>query len=88
VILQDIRTRLRMEVLVLIGAFQLLVQRSLPVGMLAVGPRQGSGRHGRQLRAAPGVLGDGTDGRGRVRPLAARCGGCTTDCRAPTLDIE
>lgn len=51
VILRDIRTPLRMEVVVLIGAFQQLVQRSLPVGMLAVGSPAGI----RALRRHPGL---------------------------------
>ncbi|WP_426996295.1 hypothetical protein [Pseudarthrobacter sp. N5] len=41
VILRDIQTPLRVEVVVLIGAFQHLVRRSLPVGMLAVGSPAG-----------------------------------------------
>jgi hypothetical protein len=41
VIVRDIQARLRVELLVLISAFQLLVQRSFPVGVLAVGSRAG-----------------------------------------------
>ncbi|WP_018775266.1 hypothetical protein [Arthrobacter sp. 131MFCol6.1] len=51
VILRDIRVPLREEVVVLIGAFQHLVQRSLPVGMLAVGSPAGI----RALRRHPGM---------------------------------
>jgi hypothetical protein len=51
VILRDIQAPLRVEVLVLIGAFQHLVQRSLPIGMLAVGSPTGI----RALRRHPGM---------------------------------
>lgn len=51
VVLHDIRTPLRVEVVVLIGAFQHLVRRSLPVGMLAVGSPAGI----RALRRHPGM---------------------------------
>jgi hypothetical protein len=50
-ILREIRTPLREEVVVLIGAFQHLVQRSLPVGMLAVGSPAGI----QALRRHPGL---------------------------------
>jgi hypothetical protein len=50
-ILRDIRVPLREEVVVLIGAFQHLVQRSLPVGMLAVGSPAGI----RAVRRHPGL---------------------------------
>jgi hypothetical protein len=50
VILRDIRVPLRVEVVVLIGAFQLLVQKGLSVGMLAVGPPTGI----KALRSHPG----------------------------------
>lgn len=51
VILQDIGVPLRVEVVVLISSFQLMVQRSLPVGMLAVGSPAAI----RALRRHPGL---------------------------------
>ena len=51
VILRDIGVPLREEIAVLISAFQLLVQTSLPVGMLAVGSPAGI----RALRRHPGL---------------------------------
>lgn len=51
VILHDIQTPLREEIAVLIGAFQHLVRRNLPVGMVAVGSPEGIGA----LRCHPGL---------------------------------